>query len=342
MSNAGIILLLTTIITLVERKAVNAEDEDIYTLYNNNAGNGTRDGTSDDKLGSDEEIFLFFLFSFFAICVSLFGSFLLYVSYLDDRIMKQYADEGDLLEGEVVATEFTRGVDRDFENTGNAYHNSQKEYFVSIEYSYFLSENYPIRIRKQLRVLEGDFSHPNITDRGNGNSTVPTNIIEIIASRDSFFKSFQFDHGRKLELLVLGEHHLSALPARQVERRLSIRYRLFSVSFVLAAISIAVFCFRLAAPLLQQQICGEIEDGGCWLSIIADSFSINLVFIFITLAPLPCIHHLLHELIQQSLEGEYFEMGGEIIKGGQDDSSLSSRSDFGYNRMDLETQSTLT
>jgi len=281
------------------------------------------------RFDPDDEIFIFSIFVFFAFSVSLFGSILSYVSYLDDRIMKLYVEEGSLVEGEVVATEFTRGVDNsDNEEIGNNV-NSQKEYFVTIEYSHLLSENYPIRIQKQLRVLEGDFFHQGANPSGScnidpcsfnctsgHNNIIPTPRVEIIASRDSFFKSFQFDHGKKLELLVLPNHHLSALPARQVERRLSTRYRLFSLSFVIAAILIAVFCFRLAAPLLRV-------DG-------VSSFKINFMFVIIALAPIPCIHYCLHELIQHSLEGEYFEMGGEVIKGGQDDSSLSSNSNFGY------------
>ena len=347
-----IIALLTTIVLLDEKKSlfVNAEQEDIPA--------------TDGELGSNDEIFLFFIFLFFACCVSLFGSFLSYVSYLDDKIMKLYVDEGNLVEGEVVATEFTRGAYAGDEDTGKNFNNVQKEYFVSVEYPFLLSENYPIRIRKQLRVLEGDFFHPgqNPTgcapclfnfpsgDTSGENVVTPTtkSRIEIIASRDSFFKSFQFDHGKNLQLLVLPNRHLSALPARQVERRLSTRYRLFSISFVVAAILIAVFCFRLAAPLLQQQVYGEEEEGRWYIpSIIATQsplnfLLINFAFVIIALAPIPCIHYLLHELIQHSLEGEYFEMGGEVINGGQDDSSLSSRSDFAYNRMELDTQSTLT
>ena len=349
------VVVLTTLVILDE-KIIGAEQDD---------------GTSDGELGSDEQLFLFFMFSFFALCVSLFGSFLLYVSFLDDRIMKLYVDEGNLVEGEVVATEFTRGVDTDDENMGKW--NSEKKHFVSIEYSILLSENYPIRIRKQLRVLESDFFHPgrNSLDSRDNNDRCPSEAnavatklnptIEIIATRDSFFKSFQFENGRKLQLLVLSDHHLSALPACQVERRLSTRYRLFSITFVIAAILIAVFCFRLAAPLLQQQMYEEEEReaSGYIPSIIRgttilNSLLMNFIIAMLALTPVPCIHHLLHDSIQSLLEGEYFEMGGEVIKCGHayDDSSLSSRSDVGiynrttsdfrYSRMGLETQSTLT
>lgn len=353
------IVALLTILVLDDGKQVlvKAVEENSATYYDGG------DNIDAAELGSNDEIFLFFIFLFFAFSVSLFGSFLSYVSYLDDRIMQLYVEEGNLVEGEVVATEFTRGVagatSSDNEEIAKNFNSSQKEYFVTIEYSHLLSENYPIRIQKQLRVLEGDFFHQganpsdpcsnidpcsfNCTTGENNTTIIPRPRIEIIASKDSFFKSFQFDHGKKLELLVLPNHHLSALPARQVERRLSSRYRLFSLSFVLSAIMIAVFCFRLAAPLLRV----DGAEGSGYPLIIAQSslnaLLINFIFVIIALAPIPCIHYFLHEPIQHSLECEYFEMGGEVIEGGQDDSSLSSKSDFGYHHSmaSLECQSTL-
>eukprot|EP00536_Pseudo-nitzschia_multiseries_P006245 jgi/Psemu1/286334/fgenesh1_pg.130_\ len=342
-------LALFVIFCTLDENATDAED----------VTNQGDDG--DGQLGLEDEIVLFFLFLFFAFCVSLFASFVCYVSCLDDMIMQQYAEEGELVEGEVVATEFTRGADVGVDNLGENMNSSQKEYFVSIEYMILLSENYPIRIRKQLRVLEGDFFHqgqsptncgivdPCTFSCDPGNKAVlptPKQRIQIIASRDSFFKSFQFDHGKMLQLLVMPNHHLSALPARQVERRLSTRYRLYSVSFALAAFSIAIFCFSLAGPLLHQLISEGLADGDGYLPSILTaqaplhSMQVNFLYIMLALTPIPCIHHLLKGQIQQSLEGEYFETGGEVISGGADDSSISSRSEFGYIGMSLDTRST--
>ena len=337
------VILLTTLVVLDE-KIISAEQDDYMSTKT--------DDTTDREFGAEEELFLFLIFSFFALCISLFGSGLLYVSYCDDRVMKKYADEGILIEGKVVATEFTRGGDTNAIKFGN--YSSRREYFVSIEYSFLLSENYPIRIRKQLRVLECDFCQP---DR---NSSCPENkknsIIEIIASRDSFFRSFQFDHGKKIQLLVLPDHHLSALPTCQVKRRLSTKYRLFSITFVIIAILIAVFLFRFAVSLLWRRTNEEeeMETNGFMSKhpTILSSLLVNIVFAMLALAPIPCIHYCLHDCIQYSLEEEYFEMGGNIIKGGHDydDSSLSSRSDFAWSPTPsyfgskvtgLETQSTL-
>lgn len=354
MKKEMIVTVLATFYVLGDN-IVSAEEEDYSGTYDDDADAG--------ELGLEDEIVLFFMFSFFAFCVSLFSSFLFYVSYLDDRIMKQYAEQGELVEGEVVATEFTRGADSSVDDIGKNVNFSQKEYFVSIEYMFLLSDNYPIRIRKQLRVLGGDFFHPgqNPTDcdlvdpcsftcvPGNKNAEAKaTPRIEIIASQDSFFKSFQFDHGKMLELLVMPNHHLSALPARQVQRRMSTRYRLYSISFVIAAYSIAIFCFRLAAPLLQQLLYEGAEEGDSDVpSIITaqgslNSFQINFLYAMFALAPIPCIHQILYGHIQESLEGEYFDTGGEVVSGGQDDSSLSSTSAFGYSRTGLEAQSTYT
>ena len=303
------VLLLTTILLL---------EENITSAGEAYASTAT-DDIADEELDSEEELFLFFMFSFFAFCVSLFGSSLLYISYLDDRIMKRYADEGTLVEGEVVSTEFTRGVDAEKSKVGN--YSGQKEYFVSVEYTFFLKENFPMRIRKQLRVLECDFCAPD-PSRPESKS-IP--IIEVLVSRDSFFKNFEFEHGKVIQLLVLPNHHLSALPASQVHRRLSTKYRLFSVTFVVVAILISVFCLHMAIPLLMQRIYGEEAPN---LNLLL----LNLCFVMFALAPIPCIHFFLRNLIQYTLEGEYFEMGGNIINGsnGFEDSSLSTRSDWGW------------
>ena len=325
------------------------------------------DGTSDGGLGSDDEIILLFIFLFFAFCVSIFGSFLLYVTYLDDLIMKLYRAEGNIIEGEVVRTEFSTNPNDDIGIAGNQ--NIQKRHVAAIEYSIIISETYPLRIRKLLRVLECDLfpqdQHRDISSRNKNNQNVfddntirskAGRVVEILVSRDSFFKSCQFDQGRKLPLLVLPNQPLSALPARQVERRLSARYRFSSMGFVIAAILVAVFCFRLATPLLAHMLHGEdgTETRGYVPSItggsaIFDSLLMNIFFATLALSPTLCIHHLFYDFLQYSLEKEYFETGADVIKGDQDDSSLSTWSDFRghsfttndyffYSRMDLEIQ----
>ena len=61
------------------------------------------------------------------------------------------------------------------------------------------------------------------------------------------------------------------------------------------------------------------------------------LFVVLVVTQLPCIRWLLRTQIRQTLEHEYFEMG-ELIRGGLDDSSLSTGSDsfFAYRRMESQ------
>jgi hypothetical protein len=237
---------------------------------------------------------------------------------------------------------------------------SQKEYFATVEYNTtMVTANYPLRIRKQVKVLENQLLHPdnlpkvNQSQSFNGvepnaifqapcstcNSEVSEKVfevsiqdeenprarIEIITSGESFFKDFMVRDGRRLvELIVLPNHHLSGLPARQVERRLSTKYRLSSASFVVAAMVLAIFCFDIAVQFLWgTDYVGSSDE----VARTSSPFAYLLYALFASI-PIPIVYTFLHGPIRGSLEEEYFQgLGsGEIIKAGhqEDDSSLST------------------
>lgn len=304
--------------------------------------------------------------------------------------MDLYFDKGLHVEGDVVSTEFARcgGGGQKCGGGGvggwGEYENQQKEYLVSVEYNRLLSSTYPVRIRKQLRVMEGELFHPDHPERDQaqrqkrhapvvateserdvtsnpcsvahcGTSieidapmksfadcpyAAPKPLIEIeaCARKDSFFGTFHFNRGTKLELLVMPNHHLSALPVGHIERRLSHQHRLFSVAIVGVAALIAAVCFRLASQcLLEMEAEHDQVDNSSYAteSGLVWGWVVYWAFVVLVLAQIPCIHGLLRGTIRQSLEQEYFEVG-ELIKGGQDDSSLSTGSDsfFVYRSMD--------
>jgi hypothetical protein len=307
-----------------------------------NTGDADIDATPEDGIGYDDKIMLFFVFGFFGFTVSLFGSFLGYISSLEDKIIRQYLNMGNVILGDVVSTEFTRGVGSSNGNVRFTF-GSPKEYFVSVEYSQQLSTNYPIRVRKQLRVLEDEFFSPDhqevahtysqsnsvfctsctqevneetIETSMNDHCKFPTTEIEFMASAESFFRNF-YCQGKKLQLLVLPHRHLSAIPLRQAERRVGIKYRLFSLSFVTASMLIAIFCFHLAAQFLLPDD-EQLQPGTSF-----DAMLLYPLFAILALAPVPAMHFFLHDAIWNSLEVEYFETG-EVIKGGLGDSSLST------------------
>jgi hypothetical protein len=338
--------LFITNLNLCWRKALaEAENDDDF-------GNADEDAISQNRIGGDDDVILFFLFVLFGFVVSVFGSLLCYVSFLEDRLMQEYMKEGVRIEGDVVAMEFTRGVGRNEEALMKF--DNEKEYFVTIKYSFLLSGIYPVRVRKQLRLFEGEFIHPDQPEfnsphpRNNKSNTVfqrPCSpgilevddrafdaslnlkpIIEIVTSNESFCNKFQFGpNGQKVQLLVHPTHPLSALSVRQVERRISAKYRLFSFIFVITATIIAIFCYQLASQFLQEVYSDVMIE-----SSLADErhFSrirlLHLLLVAVALIPIPCIHYFLNEAISRSLRAEYLE-SGEFIKGGQeDDASFST------------------
>lgn len=279
--------------------------------------------------------------------------------------------------GDVVSTEFTRGA-RNSNEDALVQFDSRSEYFVNVQYTVLLSARYPIRIRKHLRCLEHEFWYPEhqVVSASSKNSQLktffqdpcsncmsdtehgapetsppdqaqsPRTRIEIVTSAESFIQKFHFNHRRKLQLLVVPSHPLSAIPVPQIETRLSARYRLYSIMFVLASIAIAVFCYALAT---QHLLAPTNASQAVEVSSLFEERSITrngllyILFLACALLPLPCVHCALKASIQSSLEDEYFEQG-EIIKGGlEEDSSLSTwnTGSFGGFKMSVGSLSTM-
>jgi hypothetical protein len=273
---------------------------------------------------------------------------------MEDLIMKEYMKHGIFIDGDVVATEFTRGVGRNEEALIKF--DSQKEYFVTVEYSLLLSANYPVKVRKQLRVMEGEFHDPDDSDIKKSKSRTlfqdpcstcnsdmdkddhivplqdpnqPTKTrVEIVTSSESFFKKMPALHEQKLHLLALPTHPLSALPARQIEKRISPRHRLYSIMFVFAAMLMSVFCFHVATQYLLtgnlQQPSESVESFFTQARPVTRNVLFYVIFLGFALLPIPCIHFCLRDALRDALQLEFFETG-DIIQGGQeDDTSFST------------------
>ncbi|KAG7341953.1 hypothetical protein IV203_007045 [Nitzschia inconspicua] len=353
---------------------------DTSAEYQDEQNERTDDAAKQFNVSSQDEIFLSFIFVIFGIVISTCGSLLAYVSCCEDAIMREYRRNGIRVVGDVVTTEFTRGVESSDENALVKFE-SQREFFVTVQYTVFLSTSYPIRTRKQLRCLENDFWYP---EHPKVNAILPQNsksntifqdpcscqseqedgalemslcdgqqsseaMIEIATSAESFIKKFQLSYGKKLQLLVLPSHPLSALPVPQIERRLSSRYRMYSSMFVFAALTIAVFCYALATQFLMltrdTEGLSHESEATSWFQVQPImSFSLLFILYFVfALLPLSCVHYTLRRSIQSFLHDEYFEQG-DIIKGGlEDDSSLSTwnTDSIGGFKMSVESLSTI-
>jgi hypothetical protein len=322
-----------------------AVEQDDYTIH-------------DDGIDSQDKFLLFAIFALFGVIVSVCGSLLAYVSFVEDKIMQEYRNHGVRVVGDVVATKFTRGVGNKKETMVRF--ENQREYFVNVQYTMLISATYPIRIRKQIRCLEDDFWYPdqpevNVTSaRVSQNHTIcqdpcftsksdmeqgifeittcspqqSPKAIEIVTSTDSFIKEFQLCHEKKLQLLVLPCYPMSALTVPQVERRLGARHRLYSILFFVAAVTIAMMCFHLAAQFLLGTNTNTSESAlmvsSSFLPNERNILLLHSLFLVVALLPIPCVHCSFNGAIRNYLQEEYFE-SGDIFKGGVDeDSSLST------------------
>jgi hypothetical protein len=306
----------------------------------------------DDGIDSQDKVLLFAMFAFFGIVVSISGSLLAYVSFVEDKIMQEYREHGIRVVGDVVATKFTRGGGN---NEALVRFESQREYVVNVQYTMLISVTYPIRIRKQLRCLEDEFwysENPEVNStpiqvsqhdtifqdpcctslsdmekaRVEPTACMPQQsqkAIEIVTSAESFIKKFQLRHEKKLQLVVLPSYPMSALTVPQVERRLGAKHRMYSIMFFVATITMAMFCFHLAAQFLlvadTSATSGVFQERNLTRVVLQYS-----LFLLVGVLPIPCVHYFLNGTIRSSLQEEYFE-SGDIFKGGVDeDSSLST------------------
>mmetsp|Transcript_30305 Transcript_30305/g.34551 ORF Transcript_30305/g.34551 Transcript_30305/m.34551 type:complete len:337 (-) Transcript_30305:628-1638(-) len=302
------------------------------------------DGISDEDNSSlaaeanQQEWYIVFAFSlFFGFFISLFGAFIGYFSVLEDALIRKYREEGILIYGNVVSTEYARGG-------GNAVLSKQKEnseYIVFVEYDFKMRDDYEVRIRKQMKAKASDFR--NAVDPGKEgrrlDSLEPSNKSphKSPISNMDFLKIEYSGPGefidedpwrlfgscsaqgavsarRYLELLILPGYERSAYPRNQIDRACSLRYRLSTIGLVLFDLALAAFCTRLAANDVLSLEHEEHRIIG-WYAI--------LTFLILLVLELPLIHFCSYQVFVDALKEEYIEHG-EYVPLMCNSSSLSS------------------
>lgn len=304
-------------------------DDDTYYTHNNDVDN--------------EEWYMVLVFSlFFGFFITLFGAFIGYFSALEDSLMRRYKREGTVIFANVASTEFARGGGQVAIFTKQR---DNPEYIAFCEYNCKMRENYTVRIRKQLKARQADFSsNPRPGTEGMLLSIRMQINREQSASQQPYYataddccgavedaRNLNLDPWQDdpipfgdvadrqfLELLLLPDHERSAYPRKQVDRACSIRYRLSTIGLVAFDLALAAFCTRLAANDVLA-----LEHGGHriigWYAIAS--------FLLLILLEVPLIHYFCHDNFVDSLREEYLE-SGDYIPLQCDDSSLSSGSDM--------------
>jgi hypothetical protein len=254
----------------------------------------------------------------FALCISLCGSVLAYVSFLDDKLLKRYQAEASVVRADVCSADCVRRVGNGWSGCAGR-SSDQREYCATIEYNQIISESYQIRVRKQIRALESDFVDP---DSGEDNEekdlgSPPLPPTSIIAKEESFLKTFSLKE-KKLDLLVLRDRPMSGYPQKFLKRRLGFLCQVSSICVILSTLCLSLFCIYIAIRAM--------DDAKDQRERTVAKIAISVFGMLIALE-IPITHTFLNESIAQALEEEYFE-SADLAPTGQDEISLSSCSDM--------------
>jgi hypothetical protein len=301
--------------------------------------------------GGNEEWYMVLVFSlFFGFFITLFGAFIGYFSVLEDSLMRRYKRDGTSVFAKVVSSEFARGGGQVSLFTKQR---DNPEYIAFCEYNCKMTEHYTVRIRKQFKSRQSDFSsNPRPGTEGmllsikvalsksrskqsaaqqqqqpyyatNYDGTInDNNTTNFCGDEDPWQLDLnpigEGTNRHDLELLFLPDKERSAYPRKQVERACSLRYRLSTIGLVTFGLALAAFCTRLAANDVLALEHGAHRIIG-WYAIA--------VFLMLIFLEVPLIHYCCHTIFVDALREEYLE-SGEYIPLQCDDSSISSGSDM--------------
>ena len=299
-----------------------------------------------------------FMSLIFAFCTSLGGTILIYVSYLDDMMLKRYQEEAYVVRADVCSAEFARRTKGGGEVNGRDNYNcgsdgsGNVEYTATIEYDQIIADCYKIRIRKQIKVLETDFIFPDCPISGTRKDEEQKRIRDIespppqsqqhqqqpppppssqkdkikqsksnpkvIINQDSFFASILLEH-KKLDVLVLSGKPLSGYPKKGLERRLNVFQRMsYLISVLVFTLSLTGFCVGVA--VYSATVNAKNQHETTVALIIIGVFGVIMMLEF------PIAQRIIRDPINQMLEEDYFEVADITRPYGRDDSSLSTSS----------------
>jgi len=175
----------------------------------------TAESETDNLSSLDDDIIFVVVSLVIAFMLSLFGTFLGYIAFKDNSVMRKYLEDGIVVNAEVVSYEIVRGGKH--EGTGDS---SDAEYLVCVEYNQKLNDYQEARIAKTFKVKKGEITH-----------TYPSNIPLV-------------------ELYVLSEEPMSGYPKGQVEKACSCGRRMVTLVLVCFNFFFALICAEVAIVAL--------------------------------------------------------------------------------------------
>lgn len=243
--------------------------------------------------------------------------------------MRRYLEEGEVVEAAVIAADFARG--------GNGIQwgaaksdRLETEYVLFVEYNRPIAEgSYMTRVRKQIKAKEADITRPchyTYCCEGHEESVVLSSPIQVQ-------KMLQLLHDDEngiyrnqglgtVEMLVMPDFHKSGVLRPHVERCNTRRHKFSMAALVFSGIGLALFCVRLAAKSISFS---KLNDSTLDTNLI--TLAMMGIFSLLVLLQMMVIHFCLQKVFVDALENEYLK-SGDLVPFDEDDSSLSTGSDF--------------
>ena len=317
MSNSYRTLVITvTLLAFVVESA--AED---FGREFSNTKNGSNNG--------DETKIIMAFSAFIAFCILSVLATVVYFSFLEDRLMQRYLEEGQAVEATVIAADFARGGNG--KQWGAAKSDRlETEYVLFVEYNRPIAEgSYMTRVRKQIKAKETDIIRPSQyanSCEGNDESVVlssPMQVQRILQMFHDEENGIGKNQGLgTVEMLVMPDFHKSGVLRQQVERCNSRRHKLSLMALACSGIGLALFCVRLAAKSISSS---KMNDSITYTNLV--TLAIMGIFSALVLLQMMVIHFCLQKALVDALEDEYLK-SGDLVPVEEDDSSLSTGSDF--------------
>ena len=310
---------LAFVITLLSF-VVGSTAEDFGREFSNTK-NGSQNG--------DETIIVMAFSAFIAFSILSVLATIMYFLFLEDRLMKRYSEEGEVVEAAVIAADFARGGNG--KQWGAAKSDRlETEYVLFVEYNRPIAEgSYMTRVRKQIKAKEADITRPchyTYCCEGNEESVVlssPIHVQKMLQMLHDDENGFDKNQGLgTVEMLVMPDFHKSGVLRAQVERCNSQRHKLSMGALLFSGIGLSLFCVRLAAKAISSS---QLDDNITDTNLI--TFAMMGVFSVLVLLQMVVIHFCLQTAFVDALEEEYLK-SGDLVPFDEDDSSLSTGSDF--------------
>ena len=338
-------LLVLIIISWICRLPIVSANDDDQDLEGVNLDDYINHEEIDNGEEIDNDWYMILLFSLiFGFVITLFGSGVVYFSFLEDALMRRYRDEGDIVRATVMAATFVRSGDS---GSCCSQGKTTPELIAFIEYNRILAKNYTVRVRKQIKVREDDLIAPAIIGMPGGMMNIRVNMCQDITTipqngetnfddNGEMYTTAPSDLSRRtsalleqsrsepnigseqyfIDVLVLPYHVQSAYPKKKVERACSFQSMLSTSILIGFIVLLATFCTALALDAVLGMENEHRQRIGC--------YAIGFLVLLIALE-VPLIHFCLHSLFMDTLRAEYLERGEFVPVDGGGSSSLSSK-----------------